>query len=339
MRRGVLIATVGTVAALAIVAATVITVAVMPRPSHVRPMPSLSAPSAPSVLASGPVRAPVSGALLGAWVRPDSLTQAGRLDALTAWEKLVGRLMDVVNTYRRFDQNFFETSDRTVAARGSTLMLSWASPDTKQLAAGSFDATLVARARELKAFGAPVLLRFRWEMDRPNLRSTVWAPADYIAAWKHVRAVFAREGAVNASWVWCPTAEGYNGGYAQPYYPGDDQVDWVCADVYAGSKLRPIGDLADGFLRFAAGHPTKPAMVGEFGVARAWSDQRAAWLRDAGATFKAHPQIRAVMYFESDPTDNEGATQQFELSDDPAALAAFKSLAREPYFNTRASRH
>ena len=333
MRRGVLIAA---VAVLAIAAATVITVSVISRPSHVppvvRPTPS---PSTPSVLASGPVRAPNSGALLGAWVRPDSLTQAGRLDALTAWEKLVGRRMDVVNTYRRFDQNFFESSDRTVAARGSTLMLSWASPDTRQLVAGAFDSTLVARARELKAFGAPVLLRFRWEMDRPNLRSTVWAPADYIAAWKHVRAVFTREGATNASWVWCPTAEGYNGGYAQPYYPGDDQVDWVCADVYAGNKLRSIGDLADGFLRFAAEHPTKAAMVGEFGVARAWGDQRADWLRDAGATFKAHPQIRAVMYFESDPLDSEAATQQFELSDDPPALAAFKALATEPYFNTR----
>jgi hypothetical protein len=276
--------------------------------------------------------------LLGAWVRPDSLTQTGRLAALNSWEKLVGRRMDVVNTYRRFDQNFFESSDRTVAARGSTLMLSWASEDTRQVAAGAFDSTLVARARELKAFGAPVLLRFRWEMDRPNLRSTVWAPADYIGAWKHVRAVFAHEGVSNASWVWCPTAEGYNGGYAQPYYPGDDQVDWVCADVYAGNKLRRIADLADGFLRFAAEHPAKPAMVGEFGVARSWGDQRAPWLRDAAATFKAHPQIRAVMYFESDPLDNAGANQQFELADDPAAMAAFKALAGEPYFNTRASR-
>jgi hypothetical protein len=325
MKRGVLIAVVVT---LAIAVATAITVSVMPRPSSlVRPKPS--------TLASGPVAAPPAGALLGAWVRPESLTQAGRLQALESWEKLVGRRMDVVNTYRRFDQNFFDSSDRTVAARGSTLMLSWASGDTRQLTAGADDATLIARARELKAFGAPVLLRFRWEMDRPNLRSTVRAPADYIAAWKHVRAVFTREGATNASWVWCPTAEGYNGGYAAAYYPGDDQVDWVCADIYAGSKLRPIADLADGFLRFAAQHPTKPAMVGEFGVARAWGDQRADWLRDAAATFKAQPQIRAVMYFESDPIDSESTTQQFELSDDPAALAAFKALADEHYFNTR----
>jgi len=39
------------------------------------------------------------------------------------------------------------------------------------------------------------------------------------------------------------------------------------------------------------------------------------------------------MYFESDPTDNSGSHQQFQLADDPKALAAFRELAKEPYFN------
>ena len=50
--------------------------------------------------------------------------------------------------------------------------------------------------------------------------------------------------------------------------------------------------------------------------------------------FKANPQIRALLYFESDPENGDGtARQQFSLSDDPAAMAAFVSFAREPYFN------
>src|SRR6185503_18480545 len=73
VRRGILI---GVVAVLAVVAATAATVTVMSRdrrvPLVVRPTPSLVPPTQ---LASGPVRAPSSGALLGAWVRPDSLTQ------------------------------------------------------------------------------------------------------------------------------------------------------------------------------------------------------------------------------------------------------------------------
>ena len=71
-----------------------------------------------------------------------------------------------------------------------------------------------------------------------------------------------------------------------------------------------------------------------YGISRVWGAQRAPWLRDAGLVFQANPQIRAVLYFESDP-DGNGEQQQFRLSDDPPALAAFAEMAREPYFNTR----
>jgi hypothetical protein len=334
------------VVAAVVAAATAITVTILsttdeppavkrlpsPAPTTDLPPPTIATSNGP--FSAGPVAPPPAGAYLGAWVRPVTLTQSGRMEAITTWEAALGRRLDIINTYRRLDENFFNASDAAFAARGSTLMLSWAGGDTRSITMGRHDDLIRERARETKAFGHPVLLRYRWEMDRPGLRASMWSPEDYIAAWKHVRAVFTAEGVVNASWVWCPTAEGFNGGYAQPFYPGDGQVDWVCVDVYAGSKLRPIAELAEGFLRFAAAHPTKPAMIGEFGVARAWgADQRALWLRDAAEVFKANPQIRAVMYFESDPTDNKGATQQFQLSNDPQALSAFRTLSRDPHFN------
>ncbi|WP_432980051.1 glycoside hydrolase family 26 protein [Dactylosporangium sp. CA-233914] len=287
---------------------------------------------------AGPVAPPRQGSYLGAWVRPERLTESGRVSAMTVWEKEVGRKMAIVNTYRRFDENFFNDSDRQFTARGSTLMLSWAGGDTRLITMGRYDELIRERARELKAFGHPVLLRYRWEMDRPNLRAQMWSGADYVAAWKHVRDIFNQEGATNASWVWCPTAEGFQGGYAADFYPGDDQVDWTCVDVYAGTKYATIGALMRPFLEFCAEHPSKPVMVGEFGIARSWgTSQRAAWLRDASSTFKANPQIRAVLYFESDPTDNKGPTNQFMVSDDPAVLAAFRtSLAQDDYYKPMA---
>jgi hypothetical protein len=282
---------------------------------------------------SGPVAPPASGAYLGAWVRPASLTQPGRLAAVTEWEATLGRRLDIVNTYRRFDEEFFTESDREFTARGSTLMLSWAGGDTRMITMGRHDALIRERAEQVKAFGKPVLLRFRWEMDRPGLRASMWSPADYIAAWKHVRKLFAAVGATNASWVWCPTVEGFESD-APDFYPGDDQTDWVCADVYAGVKFSTLENLVRPFLQWAAAHPKKPIMIGEFGVAQAWgARQRARWLREAAAVFKANPQIRAVVYFESDPTDAKGANQHFQISDDPVALEAFRELAREPYFN------
>jgi hypothetical protein len=197
---------------------------------------------------------------------------------------------------------------------------------------GEHDRLIREQARAIKRVHAPVLLRMRWEMDRPNLQAEMWSPADYIAAWKHVRAIFAEEKATNVSWVFCPTAEGFQRGDAAAFYPGDDQVDWTCVDVYAGTEFQPIGQLMGPFLHWAAQHP-KPIIIGEFGVAKAWgSAGRAAWLRDAERTFKANPQIKAVAYFESDP-DGNGPNQQFQLTGDKPAFKAFATLAKDKYFN------
>ncbi len=307
------------------------------RPPSVAPGPSGSGGPVATYrgpFAAGPVAPPQSGALLGAWVKPDVLTQPARLAAVSDLETALGRPLDFVNTYRRFDEPFPTQSDRVFTRTGRPLMLSWAIDDTRLVTSGAQDAAIRDWAGRIRDFGRPVLLRFRWEMDRPNLQAAMWSAADYIEAWKHVRALFAGAGARNVSWVWCPTAEGFAGGYAPAFYPGDDQVDWTCVDAYAGHVLRPLGDVLRPFLIWAAAHP-KPIVVGEFGVAAAWgTTARARWLADAAAVVQRNPQIKAVSYFDSDP-DGNAPDQRFQLGDDPPVLSAFAALARSPYFNTR----
>jgi hypothetical protein len=281
---------------------------------------------------SGPVHAPPDGALVGAWIKPDELTHVGRLAAVDGLENDLGRRLSIINTYRRFEQPVGTASDKEFLAGGATLMISWATGDNRSILDGEYDDLIRKQAVAIRKIHRPVLLRMRWEMDRPNLRATMWSAGDYIAAWKYVRGIFQEERADNVSWVWCPTAEGFIRGDAQAFYPGDDEVDWTCVDVYAGETFQPIGELMGPFLRFAARHP-KPIIIGEFGVAKAWGSQRrAAWLRDAERTFKANPQIKAVAYFESDPEGN-GPTKQFELTGDKPAFKAFQNLVRDRYFN------
>jgi hypothetical protein len=301
------------------------------------PSPDLTSPPVgiavnPGPFRAGPFAAPQEGAYVGAWIKPSALTHAGRLEAVDALEKDLGRQLAIVNTYRRFDQLVGTASDREFLAEGATLMVSWATGDNRSIVDGEHDRLIRRQARAIRALNRPVLLRMRWEMDRPNLRATMWSGEDYIAAWKRVRSIFSKERATNVSWVWCPTAEGFLRGDAPAFYPGDDQVDWTCVDVYAGNVFQPIGRLMGPFLQWAAQRP-KPIVVGEFGVAKAWgSAGRAAWLRDAERTFKANRQIKAVAYFESNPEGN-GPKQQFQLSGDSAAFHAFARLTRDPYFN------
>ncbi len=286
----------------------------------------------PGPFAAGAFHPPATGAYVGAWIKPDELTHAGRLAAVDGLQSQLGRRLKIVNTYRRFEQMVGTPSDQEFLTQGATLMISWATGDNRSIVDGAHDDLIRKQADAIRAVHQPVLLRMRWEMDRPNLRAEMWSGPDYIAAWKYVRKIFTEERATNVSWVWCPTAEGFMRGDAPAFYPGDDQVDWTCVDVYAGQKFEPIGTLMGPFLQFAAQHP-KPIIIGEFGVAKAWgSTARAAWLTDAERTFKANQQIKAITYFESDPVGS-GPKKQFQLTGDPPAFSAFHTLVKDPYFN------
>jgi hypothetical protein len=282
-------------------------------------------------LAGGPVRPPAHGALLGAYAEPEPITQPGRIEAVDTLQRRLGRPLAVVHTYRTWTDEFGTDSDRAFLASGATLLYSWNGTDTRAIAAGRYDRLIAARADAIRAMRRPILLEWRWEADRPNLRYLMHSGADYVAAWRHIRAVFAAHHVTNASWVWCPTADGFGpGGDARSFYPGDSQVDWLCVDAYPGPTVRPLSTVLAPFLRWAW-HRDKPIIIGEYGVPKSYGSRtRAAWLRGATAEFTANPQIRAACYYDSDP---DQPSERYALGDDPAALAAFTAMARDPYFD------
>lgn len=333
-RTGALVAALGTLALLAACTAAPPAKA-PPQAVPVGPPPTVAGDSTPDV--TGPVRPLAKGVLFGAWVKPPTgLSQNDRVTAVHELEKTIGRKLDIVNTYRRFDQSFPTTSDIAFAEEGDTLMVSWATGDTREIVTGNMDKQLVTWAHEFASFGHPIMLRVRWEMDRPNLSAMMWSGADYVAAWKHIQAIFAAQHVTNVSWVWCPTVGGFASGAAPAFYPGDANVDWTCVDVYAGNVLQPMSTLLQPFLAWAAAHP-KPIVIGEFGVAESWgSANRSAWLTAAAADFRANPQIKAVSYFDSNP-DGGRNTQRFQLTGDPALTAAFTAMAQSSYFDRRRS--
>ncbi len=231
----------------------------------------------------------------------------------------------------------FPTSSATqFAERGEDLLVSWTGTDTRTMASGAVDGTIKAEAEEIASLRAPVFLEFRWEMDRPNLARVVHSPQDYIAAWDRVRQVFASVGVSNVTWIWCPTAAGFADGRALAYYPGANEVDWVCTDAYPSpvfgpQPYQPLGRLIRPFLNWAQ-QQQKPVMIGEFGVPRSYPpDERARWLEQAQTTLTAGRQIKAVAYFDYDPAGAR-INNAYALGTDPVVVAAFRALATDPYF-------
>lgn len=285
--------------------------------------------------ASGPAgqgpEPPDHGAWMGASVMPTDRSSAGRIRAFDDFQQATGRQLDAVHTFHPWDEAFPTDAEEHFLRKGQQLLIGWSFSDCPGVAAGKYDSVIEKRANAVKRLGKPVMITFRQEMDRPNLRSQVRSPEDYIAAWKHTKKIFDDAGATNVGWVWAPTAKGFTEGYAQDYYPGDDQVDWLAVDAYTGPTLRPFSEVVAAFMRFAKQRSDKPVMIAEFGIADR-DGRRPGWLVGARWYIKRTPQIKAAFYFNG----NDDASEKSQLALQPSASGkqAFNKWLADPYFNT-----
>jgi beta-mannanase len=269
---------------------------------------------------------------VGAWVKPATESQQGRIDAVGRLEAAIGRPLDVVNVYHQWADDFPTASDFQFVQQGKILMISWNGNDIRGILSGSQDAVITARASALKRLGEPVLLRWRWEMNRPNLQKSIGSPGDYIAAWKHIRTIFAAVGATNVGWVWCPLATNFSATNGPAYYPGDDQVDWLCTDVYPGPTDASFASVSAEFMTWAASH-TKPIVIAEYGSESSNPD-KAQWITAAAAYARGNSQIKAMVYFDADRVEN-GVDRNFRLEGTTGPLQAFHAMVTNTYFDQR----
>ncbi|WP_051551916.1 glycoside hydrolase family 26 protein [Nocardioides sp. URHA0020] len=275
-----------------------------------------------------PPRIPASSLLVGAAVPRQLPADGPQAAAYTRFDDELGTDTQIAHLFRTWDQDLVPPDLSQVAADGKYPMLSWNGADIAGIVSGRYDRRIREQATALADSGVPTFLRFRWEMDRPNLRTSVGSPEAYVAAWRRVHRIFADVGTPSVSWVWCPTADGFAPGRdAAAFYPGDDVVDWLCADAYPGRELTPLATLLAPFLSWAEGHD-KPVMIGEFGVPRtADDDARAAWLGAAGRWLADEPLVRAVVYFDLD-VEPTARVLQFGIDPGTATALAFDQLAR-----------
>jgi beta-mannanase len=266
---------------------------------------------------------------VGAWVKPTVENQQGRVNAVAGFEAAIGRQLGLVNVYHQWADGFPSAADIQFVQQGKVLMISWNGNDVAGIASGAQDAVITARAAAIKELGSPILLRWRWEMNRPNLAVHVGSPAEYIAAWKHIRSIFRAVGATNVGWVWCPLATNFETTQGPAFYPGDDQVDWLCTDVYPGPTRASFGAVSAEFMAWAASH-SKPIVIGEYG-SESSNPQQTQWIAGAAAYALAHPQIKAMTYFEVNLVE-KGVDRNFLLEGTTGPLQAFRSMVANPWF-------
>lgn len=317
-----------------------------PQPSTSTALPSTSSTAAPTTSTDNRPDAPSSdpldfagrgnvGTLLGL------STGLSRAERGPRWDQLqrdANRSYDIGHVFHAWDKAIPTVDDLKHIDEDRLLMISWNGTDTKEIAAGKHDEWIEQQADAVRDLQRPVLLRWLWEMDGIRRRDWVYSGPDYVAAWNHIRAIFTERGATNALFVWCPNEFLFqDGSDPEPWYPGDDNVDWLCADGYNWADTTESDEwigLTEIFGDFYAwAEPKgKPIMIGETGVAEAEPGAKAAWFASLAESIEADmPEIDALVYFDKDFTEFGHPDWRVDTSEQ--SYAAWLELSADPWFN------
>ena len=298
-----------------------------PSPPGTPPLPTAAAPRAPA----GP-----TGALFGAYVQGESHRPAVQMAGVERRERDIGRRLAIDHHFYPWEKEFPTVREEADLQAGRIPMISWNGTFNLGIDLGLQDELIKTRAAGVKALPGKVFIRWMWEMDGRKKADDTWHPALYVAAWRRIHDVFAAEGVTNVQWVWCPNATAFRSGderNAPAYYPGDEYVDWICADGYnwapgrQGDQWRSFASIYRAFYQWGMARG-KPLMVGEFGAQERAPGEKAQWLTEAREALKTEfPGIKAVVYFDANKHHD------WRVTTSPETLAAYRDMANDPWFN------
>ena len=294
-------------------------------------------PATPRPATVAPPAVP-AGVYLG--VDPNFQPTVGEAAQLSQFEGLIGRRVAMASFYLAWDQAL-PPDMAQIAASGVLPLVSWhCDPHSDQaIIAGTDDATIRAVAESYKSFGRPVLLRWFWEMNLPQVRfhqgclglnlPLATQQQDYVAAWRHIWTIFQQVGATNVAFVWCPSAAyGTEKQHpSQPFYPGSAYVNWIGGDLYDRTGDPAFSAVFAPFYGIYAGYG-KPMLIGETGAV---GSSQAPWLNNAmqsiQTTFKA---VHGFLYVDANDI------YDYRLLPGSTGLAAYVAIGRSAYFSSYA---
>jgi hypothetical protein len=238
-----------------------------------------------------------------------------------------------------FDNQLSAHQKVLAAGRLELLDMNSASTPLRDIAAGVYDRSITDWAQQAKAFAHPFFLRWNWEMNGSwfgwgTTSANANTANDYVNSWRHMHDLFARAGATNVTWVWCPNASFSGSTPLASLYPGDAYVDWTCLDGYnkGGSQWTGFASIFgasyDSLRQIA---PTKPIMIGETSSSEA-GGSKAGWTSDALTQLPStFPQVKALLWFNWRINEG-GTTWPWHIESSASAQSAFATSIASPYY-------
>ena len=131
-----------------------------------------------------------------------------------------------------FQQSFADQAKRNGAV--PIIQIEFRDVSLEGITAGRYDSYLMSYARNVHAFGSPIVIRFGNEI---NDRRHPWgfghmSPQKWVAAWRYIVRFFRGEGAENVTWMWTVNALSRKVASPIEWWPGSSYVTWVGVDGY-----------------------------------------------------------------------------------------------------------
>jgi hypothetical protein len=273
-------------------------------------------------------------AWLGAYVQADgSSSKAAQRAAVLELEQQIGRRLAIDHVDVPWGRGLGWRLAWDIAMGRIPLITIGNGASTAEVAEGRHDVYLRQLSEAVRKLGKPVFIGYAQRMDAEGNDRWVDSPESFVAAWRHVREVFA---GLPVSWVWTPTADGFSSGAAERFYPGDQAVDWIAADghnsVGCGEQAgwRELSELFDDFYLWGSAKG-KPLMIGDTGSVEDPADagRKAAWFDNAARRLPTEmPNVKALVYFDARKVCD------YRVATSAGSLEGFKRLAVDPYFQT-----
>ncbi len=202
---------------------------------------------------------------------------------------------------------------------------------------GKHDDHIDMYARELKAFGDPVLFRLNNEMNGDwCVYSAYFSSMDtdvFIAAWQYVYDRFEQHDLDNVLWVWNPhdlSFPGFQWNHYLTYYPGDEYVDIIGLTGYNPGTHFP-GERWKSFLQIYTDYYeeystlfNQPLMIPEFGSSSIGGD-KIAWLWSMFYHLPRYEDIKVAIWWNGVDRDEEGNPGRiYRLDETPEMVRTFR---------------
>jgi len=187
-------------------------------------------------LAKDPVPAPVHHQspirYLGVYEQDAPESYAG----IKQFARTVGRQPNLVSYYSGWYEPFQTAFAETAASNGATtiVQIDPTNISLARIAASRYDRYLIRYAKEVAAFGRPVVISFGHEMNGfwESWGYTHTPAPVFRAAWRHIVDVFRQNGATNVKWLWQVNSVSKKTGPIHDFWPGAKYVNWVGVSGY-----------------------------------------------------------------------------------------------------------